>query len=135
MASRKTAQLKKQALVERIEASRDQLSQDIDELISCADLPARIRSRVASNPLMVATSAAVAGLAGAAILRRPVRTARRLSGLRGLITPVAMFGLDLLRRRALKHNPPETTATHPGEQPIPEPLSNRLTKAFWQAIK
>lgn len=135
MASRNTTQTEKQALIDRIESSRDQLSHDIDDIANCVDLPARIRSRIASNPLMVATSAAAAGLAGATMLRRPVRTARRLGSLRSLITPIAMFGLDLLRRRALKNNPPKMSPTPPGGQPAPESLSSKLAKTVWQAIK
>jgi hypothetical protein len=140
MASKNTQQAEKQALIERIASSREQLSRDIDDVAESVDIPARIRSRIAASPLKIAASAAVAGLAGAAMLRRPVRTAKRLGRMRSMIGPITMFGLDFLRRRFLTPSPPPSPTTSPSTaqttSPAPEePLFGKIAKAFVKALK
>lgn len=136
MASRNTQQAEKQALIERIESSREQLARDIDDVAESVDIPARIRSKIAASPLKIAASAALAGLAGASMLRRPVRTARRLGRMRSVIGPITMFGVDLLRKRFLAPSPttsPSTAGTSP--PPPEEALFGKIVKAFIKKLK
>ncbi len=133
MASRDATKLEKQALIERIEASREQLAGDVACVVEAVDVPSRIRRSIASSPLKFAAGAAVAGLAGSALLRRPLRTARGVGQLRKLLGPAAMFGLDLALRRL---NRADRRPGTPGPDPARKPsAAERVARAIAAAFK
>ena len=129
MAARSPRRDEKQALIERIESSRNQLSGDVVALAASVDVPSRIRKSIADNPLKLAAGATLAGLAGAALFNRPSGGARRKGLALGLISPIAGFAIDLVRQKFAKPAPqPTQTATR-------RPLTERLAKAVWEALK
>lgn len=118
----------KQALIERIEASRNGLAVQVAELRRRFDIPARFGDSVKRKPFHWFGASAGVGLLASHLLRRPWKK-KRLPGILGLLATTA-FGVlkprllqvitSELQRRFMSYADPKRSASS-GTFPLSKP--------------
>lgn len=79
-----------QALIDRIEASRRHLGDEVLVLREKFDVPKQLRRRIAQKPWLWFGGSAAAGLLATLVLRRPRRSKKRKSALLRLLMPAVL---------------------------------------------
>ena len=109
----------KEALIRRLEASRQQLGVHVAAVRHKLDVPRRVREHVARKPLLWFGGSLGVGLVASRLLRRPrKKTKAKAAGLMGILLPTLVAVLkpllkhvvtSELQRRLMANAHPEST--------------------------